>query len=327
MLLQSQCVLLMLCRMCSLGLHIVGSYSLRNVYRREKESSKDQLLFLLNLALSDMVLDTMDLLRLQVLPLFGVYSTERRRTELESDLLITREAISGCVYYTTLGGIAVHRLMKLRWSYKYPLYCDKQKIIFFLKTIWLMALFFAIAHCVFHSYYRGSGEINLEVLVYKYFYAPFDVVLVCVFAGSCVYIVGQQIKSSTFNRKYARRGSTSARRRALLRNPRTYIPLFLGLSFLVFAVAPDIYIIITSKRDEPLGRVFRGEKAILSYVCNIILRMNDSLIYIFLHPAVRKFIWTKFRSCWQRRASIRRHRRVSNALVTSTVETIVSVRR
>ena len=347
-------------RSCSLLIHLIATASLRIVYTKQQECHKDQLLLILNLSAAGMLLDVMDICRMQILPAILTYKATalHQQSNIEIYQLIVREAVSGCVYYATLGAITIHRFVKLKLNFKYPLYCTKQTIWVIIGILWVTALTTTTALCFIHSKLGIFKRFTFEPMFYRYVYTPLNLSLVVAFIVTYSYIMTRQVHSQR------RMSDTSTKRVHPLRNPRSYIPLFLGTSFIAFAMVPDLYLTFSSiargsttaangstfdsdnsyyvsvwkrlfvadqallstkspiyatESSDRLERFFKGDKATIAYICNIMLRMNYSLVYIFMNRKVRMCITNslnrmvnKIISTWVnfRRVVLKRHDKV-----------------
>lgn len=277
-------------RLLSVLLHLIGTCSLCCVYKKVRD--KIQLLFLVNLSVVHALVVVLDIVRFKGTP-FPSQRHADQLNEWEHGALIFRDTIEVLVYYMTVCLITVHRMMKIILGFRYHLFLTTSKTKILILFVWFCAFGVSTGICFRHHYHLIHYDI--EKMFYRDLFMPLDVVYVILVISCYSCIFKKQV--SSFNRS-RRNNQTTTEGRARVKRV-YYVPILLLMNFLVFAVIPDLVFVLYNQRTIfTCYSCFEVHIVDLLFYTSLVCHINDSIIYIFVHPHVRQFLLKKIKNCY-----------------------------
>ena len=280
-------VLLTLLYVSSVILHTLGSYLQIRLYKEGKDSV--QLVYLINLALTEAIGCTLGLFALHIPKLMSISPrTNPVYGEFHKYVSVVLYTLP-LIYYTNYIYITVDKLLYIILGIKYHVYCTINRTLKLIKATW------SVGGCVWIimslvSYIR---EARYDDYFSQYFNPTLDFVFLAtgVVCYTMIFKEYKNTRAAPVPLSYVNENNTTARRKKessikLFLNSRFYVSGLLIATFLVLVVIPDLVYLFHTVIGKH-GSILFNDIVLVFFLLSY---LNDALIYIFMQPEVRRLL-------------------------------------
>jgi hypothetical protein len=256
-------------------MHGMGTWLLLCTYMRGQKST--QTLYLINLALSELIKNMMMLIKDSLLSRNLVFASWYPRVFFKSGVF--------CHYMFSMFYITGDRLLHVILNVKYPVYWSVGKTKRLLICTWTFCLAMSTSLTLVHHVTYNEHKTHL-----RFFYHYIRPALFIIYGLFAI------VTYTSMFLQYARsQRNTNAPQSSLFNifiNSRFFVSVLLIGSCMLLAVIPELILLILKLASIPLPSQFNLYKHVSFRLSDFI----DAIIYIFLQPDVRKLLLTKL-SC------------------------------
>lgn len=263
--------------LANLTLHLIATYILVCLYKSGKKTV--QKLYLINLSVTEI---------LASLAVFGqdgmrlLYGGKLSPIEAEISLqLCIAMHIVFCIYFWNMIFITADRLFATVLHVKYPIYWNKEKAKWAIKTIWLLG----VVICVLLSMINILAKTNFREMFINYIYPSCNVFVIVLVLTTYNYIHRMHVRRCrrVSPLEFTRKTYTSSA-------PKIYVVVLLVSSFLIFMGLPSliylVYRVVVQERD------FINVENVIKLFYQLSF-LSDSSVYVFLQRDVRRLLLKK----------------------------------
>lgn len=284
----SVAIILVIMNSVNVLLHGTGIYLLNVLHRKGK--SNIQNIYILHLSVSELLMNSLEIIRTSLLLLIEYKISPNVCQQLEHYLSIVMFTGISFVFYLTMVFITIDRLLNIVLVIRYRVYWSERKAKLLLRGTWISGAF--MLACISCAYY--ISEYDWENLFYKMFYPSLEFIFIALALVTYILIFRKYNNSERVllaRRKSVRNNKKPDSSFQVFRKSRFFVPVLLILTFLLFMVIPDMIILF-------IGVVMNQMSDILLTSCWIsyaVSNMTDACIYIFMQDTVRDLFIKKTR--------------------------------
>lgn len=257
-------------------LNMCGSCLLVIVYRTGTVDANPQHIFIINLAVTQMLIGAVNLVRALFVP-----------KSIEHHLTIFRIFSLNTTLYLTMIFITLDKLIEIYLNIKYSLYWNEKKTKWLLLATWTINVTLAL---VITLTYHFTDEISLLNPIGVYYVVVFDIL----FALVAVITYGYIFEKYRQTRIQPSRHTSTTRPPqqsafSIFVNSKFYLSAMLIVTFMLFSAVPHFTIFVVyvaQRRSSILGL----------NICMVFMELShiiDAFTYIFMKPSIKKLLKKK----------------------------------
>lgn len=287
-------LVLVILRLIDIILHIFGIYLLIICNRKSNcrlNKNRVSTFYIVNLSITEICFSTLWLFMVPVTKIFTLPKHISAIIEqIQPYIMISIYTLVAFVFYATMFEITLDRLLAIKLSIKYRIYCTVRTAQYVLIATWVTGglLFIAVV-----TSYRITG-FNFDIWFHSYFYTPLNITFVILTIFTYGFLFQKYKRSSELKRKWIQGNNRNAF--IVFHKSRFYLSVLIVLTFVLLIIIPDLTYLFLSLRDKQSKTLLAA--CVISYSLSNIV---DGLLYIFCQPDIRREM--------KRRLSVMRGRR------------------
>lgn len=182
------------------------------------------------------------------------------------------------VYYMVMVYIMVEKFLDIRLDLKYPLYCKLDKVNNLMSVTWFVGWMACIALILVNQ----VGGIDYYMWMLKFIYPTFDVgVLLTIVV--CYSYVFTKFKEKLISDRARQKHKTNIFKMVI--RSHFCMSLLRALTFICLVMIPDVVYMVSVVQNNVVKAPSPPILILYHISC-----VSDAVIYVFMHPEVRKFV-------------------------------------
>ena len=279
-------------------LHSVGTYSL--IYLYHSSTQKTQRVYLINFSITEIILNTLGSIRFIVELIASPSQPEGILKIIDTYSHKTLVTIS-ITFYLFMILFTVDRLVKIRLSFRYRLFCNESKAKMASLVTWIFTLLLTVAAILAAIFTTFDYMYATFVYVYPTFDCLFIVIAIVTYSlifkkyrSSRNKVKGHGVDknnqssdlNTTEHHGVENKGLWERMKKSFL-----FMPSLLIITFIMFYCVPHLTYLL-------VGVVFKSPSQTLFTVCELSFLTGvllDAIIYIYYLPDVRRWLFRRFK--------------------------------